>query len=51
MPIGNVNIHIQINVSAFINKLVSFLFCEFNSVSSWNEGKNIILVRSTLQIP
>jgi len=29
MPIGNANIHIQINVPVFINKLVSFLFCEF----------------------
>ena len=26
MPIGNANIHIQINVSELINKLVSFLF-------------------------
>ena len=33
MPIGNANIHIQINVSEFINKLVSFTFCEFNRVS------------------
>ena len=32
MPIGNANIHIQINVSEFINKFVSFLFCEFNRV-------------------
>ena len=35
MPIGNANIHIQNNVSEFINKLVSFLFCEFNRVTSW----------------
>ena len=35
MKIGN----IQICVSEFINKLVSFLFCEFNRVTSWNEGK------------
>ena len=43
--------NIQIKVSEFINKLVSFLFCEFNRVTSWNEGKNIILVRSSFQIP
>ena len=42
MPIGYSNIRIQINVSEFINKLVSFLFCEFNRVTSWNEGENII---------
>ena len=34
MRIGNANIHIQINVSEFIKKLVSFLFCEFNRVTS-----------------
>jgi len=51
MPIGNTNIHIQINVSEYINRLFSFLFCEFNRVASRNEGKNIILVRSTIQIP
>ena len=50
MPIGNANIHIQINVSEFINKLVSFLVCESNSVTSWKEGKNIILERSTSKI-
>ena len=50
MPIGNANIHIQINVSEFINKLVSFLFCECNGVTSWKEGKNIILEVSTSQI-
>ena len=43
MPIGNANIHIQINVSEFINKIVSFTFCEFNRVTCWNESKNIIL--------
>jgi len=43
MPIGNSNIHIQINVSEFINKLVSFLFCEFNRVTSCKEIENIIL--------
>ena len=51
MPIGNANIHIQINVPGFINKLVSFLFCEFNRVTSGKEGKNIILERSSSQIP
>ena len=50
MPFGNANVHIQINVSEFINKLVSFLFCEFNRVTSWKEGKNIILERSSSQI-
>ena len=49
MPIGNANIHIQINVSEIINKLVSFLFCEFNRVTNWKEGKNIILERSYSQ--
>ena len=39
MPIGNANIHIQINVSELINKLVTFLFCEFNRATSWKEGK------------
>ena len=47
MPIGNAIIHLQINVSEFINKLVSFLFCEFNPVTSWKEDKNIILERSS----
>ena len=51
MPIGNANIHIQNNESEFINKLVSFLFCEFNRVTSRKEGKNIILERSSSQIP
>jgi len=51
MPIGNINIHIKINVSESINRLVSFLFCEFNYVSSWNECKDIILVRSSFQFP
>ena len=51
MPIGNNNIHIQINVSEFINKLVSFLFCEFNPVTNWNEGKNIILVYHDFKFP
>ena len=51
MPIGNANIHIQINVSKFINKHFSFLLCEFNRVTSCKEGKNIILERSSSQIP
>ena len=51
MPIGNANIHIQINMSELINKIVSFLLCEFNRVSIWKEGKNIILERSSSQIP
>ena len=50
MPIGNANIHIQINVSELINKMVSFLFCEFNRVTIGKEGKNIILERSYAQI-
>ena len=45
------NIHTQINESEFINKLVSFLFCEFNRVTSWKECKNIILERSSSLIP
>jgi len=51
MPIGSTNIHIQINVSECINRIVSILFCEFNRVTSLNEGKNIILVCSSFQIP
>ena len=51
MPIGNDNIHMQINVSEFIIKLVFFLFWEFNRVSNWKEEKNIILERSSSQIP
>ena len=51
MPIGNANMHIQINVSEFINKLVSFLFCEFNRVTNGKEGKNTILERSFLKFP
>ena len=51
MPIGNANIHIKINVPGYINKLVSFLFCEFNRVKSWKEGKNIILERSSPENP
>ena len=51
MPIGIANIYIQINVSEFINKIDSFLFCEFNHVTSWKEGKHIILERSSPEIP
>jgi len=51
MPIGNSNIHIKINVTEFFNKLVSFLFCKFNPVTSRKEGKNIILELSSSQIP
>ena len=51
MPIGNANIHIQINGSGFINKFVSILFCEFIRVTRWKEGKDIILERSSSQIP
>jgi len=49
----------QLEIQIFINKLmckrllinlVSFVFCEFKRVASWNEGKTIILVRSTFQI-
>ena len=39
MPIGNANIHIQINVSDFINKFVLFLFCEFNRLPSRKKKK------------
>jgi len=45
MPIGNTNIYIKINVLDFINNIVSYLFCEFKRVASWNEGKTIILGR------
>ena len=51
MPIGNANIHIQINVSEFINKIVSFMFCELYRLTNGNEGKNIILVLSSFLIP
>ena len=30
---------------------VSFLFCEFIGVTSWNDGKTTILVRSSFQKP
>ena len=44
MPIGitNIYIYIQENESEIIYRLVSFLFCEFNRVTSWNVGKNIV---------
>ena len=50
----------QFDIPIFINKLmcqrslinsVSFVFCEFNRVASWNEGKSIILVGSSFQMP
>jgi len=49
----------QLEISIFIYKLmyqtslinsVSFVFCEFNSIASRNEGKTIICVRSSIQI-
>ena len=49
MPNENANIHIKINVTEFINKIVSFLFCEFNRVTNLKEGK-IFLERSSSQI-
>jgi len=36
--------------SSLINS-VSFVFCEFNRLASLNEGKTIILFRSSFQIP
>ena len=50
MPIGYANIH-KIIESELINISVSFAFCELNRVARWNEGKFIILVRSSFQIP
>ena len=50
----------QLEIPIFINKLmckrslmnwISFVYCEFNRVVGWNEGKAIILVRSSFQIP
>jgi hypothetical protein len=50
----------QLEIPIFIYKLmclfslintVSFVFCEFNRVTSWNEAKTINLVRSSFQIP
>ena len=50
----------QLEIPIFIYKLmwqsslihlVSFLFCEFNRVAGWNDGKTINLVRSSIQIP
>ena len=51
MPIGNANIHIKIKGSELIKKICFFFFCEFNHVTSWKEGKYIILERSSSQIP
>jgi len=50
MPIGNTNIHEKINMSEFINKQCFISVCEFNRVASWNEGKTIILERSSFEI-
>ena len=50
----------QFELPIYINKLmwqsslinsVSFVFCEFNRVASWNEGKTIILVRTSFKFP
>ena len=50
----------QFEIPIFINKLMcqsslinsfSFMFCECNRVSSWNEGKTVMLGRSIIQIP
>ena len=50
----------QLEIPIFINKLmcqsslinsVSFVFCEFKRVASWNECKTIMLVRSSFQTP
>ena len=51
MSIGNTYIHIEINVPCTLINAVSFVFCEFNCVANWNEGKAIILVRSSFKIP
>ena len=50
MPIGNANIHIQINVSEYINKLVSFLFCEFNRVREKYYFRTFIFSNSQIEI-
>ena len=50
----------QLEIPIYINKLmwpcslintVSFVSYEFNRVASWNEGKTIILLRPSFQIP
>jgi len=50
----------QLEITIFIYKIicqstlinsVSFLFCEFIRVTTWNGGKTIILVRLSFQIP
>ena len=49
----------QLEIPIFIYKLcrstlintVSFLFCEFIRVTSWNNGKIVILVRSSFKFP
>jgi len=50
MPIGNTNIHKHINCQSSLINSVSFVFCYFNGVASWNEGKTIILLRPWFQI-
>ena len=51
MRIGNANNHIQIKVSEFINKHFSFLFCEFNRVTSLKEGKILFKDVHLLKLP
>ena len=51
MPIGNININKQLMCQISLIKLISFVFCEFHRVASGNEGKTIILVRSSFRIP
>ena len=50
MPIGNAKLHIQINVSELINKLVSFLFCEFNRVREKYYFRPFIFSNSQIEI-
>ena len=45
---------LQLQIPIFINKLMcqsSFVFCEFNRVASWNEGKTIILYDHHFKFP
>ena len=50
----------QLEIPIFVYKLmclrsliksVSFVFCEFNRIARWNEGKTIIFVRSSFKFP
>ena len=50
MPIGNANIHIQIDVTEYINKRVSFLFCEFNRVREKYYFRTFIFSNSQIEI-